>query len=103
MLALPGEKLMRLSFAVMMTLLAITGLVRLATAEDVRPPPWLDLFADAKQCSEAALTSYALSSADPAEKIAEMAFRKCSDKWSQAFDPVGKQMDASPEHQGAQE
>jgi hypothetical protein len=91
-----GEKLMRLSFAVMTTLLAMTGLVRLAIAEDVRPPPRLDPFADAKQCSEAALTSYALSSAEPAETIAEMAFRKCSDKWSQAVDPVGQQMDASP-------
>ena len=101
MLALPGEKLMRLSFAVMMTLLAITGLVRLATAEDVRHPPWLDLFADAKQCSEAALTSYALSSAEPAEKIAEMAFRKCSEKWSQAVEPLGKQMDANPARQEA--
>jgi hypothetical protein len=101
MLALPGEKLMRLSFAVMMTLLAITGLVRLATAEDVRPPPRLDLFTDAKQCSEAALTSYALSSAEPAEKIAEMAFRKCSDKWRQAVEPLGKQMDANPARQEA--
>jgi hypothetical protein len=87
----------------MTTLLAMTGLVRLAVAEDVRPPPRLDPVADAKQCSEAALTSYALSSAEPAEKIAEMAFRKCSDKWSQAVDPVGKQMDASPALQEAQE
>jgi hypothetical protein len=96
---------MRLRFAVMTTLLAMTGLVRLAVAEDVRPPPRhrLDPFADAKQCSEAGLTSYALSSAEPVEKIAEMAFRKCSDKWSQAVDPVGKQMDASPALQEAQE
>jgi hypothetical protein len=63
----------------------------------------LDPVADAKQCSEAALTSYALSSAEPAEKIAEMAFRKCSDKWSEAVDPVGQQMDASPAHKEAQE
>jgi hypothetical protein len=108
MLALPGEKFMRLSFAVMTTLLAMTGLVRSASAEDVRPPPRLDpliadLYADAKQCSEAALTSYALSSAEPAEKIAEMAFRKCSDKWSQAVEHVGKQMDASPDLKEAQE
>jgi hypothetical protein len=62
-----------------------------------------DPVADAKQCSEAALTSYALPSAEPAEKIAEMAFRKCSDKWRQAVDPVGKQMDANPALQEAQE
>jgi hypothetical protein len=98
-----GGKLMRLSFAVMTTLLAMTGLVRSAIAEDVRPPPGLDPFADAKQCSEAALTSYALSSAEPAEKIAEMAFRKCSDKWSRAVEPVGEQMDASPALKDAQE
>jgi hypothetical protein len=62
-----------------------------------------DPFADAKQCSEAALTSYALSSAEPAEKIAEIAFRKCSDKWSQAVDPVAQQMDASSARKEGQE
>jgi hypothetical protein len=63
----------------------------------------LDPVADAKRCSEVALTNYALSSTEPAEKIAEMAFRKCSDKWSQALDPIGKQMDANPTLQDAQE
>lgn len=52
--------------------------------------------ANAKQCSEDALNSYALSSSEPAEKIAEIAFRKCSDKWREALEPVGQQMDASP-------
>ena len=60
-----------------------------------------DPFADAKQCSEAALATYALSSAESAEKIAEMAFRKCADKWRQAFDPVGQEMDGKPPRRDA--
>ena len=80
----------------MKTLLALLTLAMTSAAS-------AQSLADAKQCSEAALTSYALSSAEPAEKIAEMAFRKCSDKWSEALDPVGKQMDANPELQEAQE
>ncbi|MET4493103.1 hypothetical protein [Bradyrhizobium sp. LA7.1] len=72
-------------------------------AEDVRPPARPDPFADAQQCSEAALNSYALSSAEPAEKIAETAFRKCADKWREAFEPVGQQMDASPALKEAQD
>jgi hypothetical protein len=44
-----------------------------------------------------------LSSAEPAEKIGEIAFQKCSEKWREAFDPVGKQMDASPALKEAQE
>jgi hypothetical protein len=75
----------------------------LALAMTARAASTLDPVADAKQCSEAALSNYALSSAEPAEKIAEMAFRKCSDKWREAFDPVGREMDASPTLKEAQE
>jgi hypothetical protein len=89
---------------ILLALLALALTTSAASAQsDVRPPPRLDPVADAKQCSEAALTSYALSSAEPAETIAEIAFRKCSDKWREAFDPVGKQMDASPALKEAQE
>jgi hypothetical protein len=63
----------------------------------------LDPVAGAKQCSEAALTTYALSSAEPAETIAETAFRKCSGKWREAFDRVAREMDASPALKEAQE
>lgn len=93
----------------LLSLLALASLVGAASsqslriAEDVRPPPRPDLFADAKQCSEAALNSYALSSAEPAEKIAEIAFRKCADRWREAFEPVGQQMDTSPAVREAQE
>ena len=37
----------------------------------------------AKQCSEIALRRYALSSTEPAEKVAEAAFDKCSNLWHQ--------------------
>jgi hypothetical protein len=80
---------------ILLTLLTLATLTGAASA--------LDPVADAKQCSEAALTSYALSSAEPAEKIAEMAFRKCSDKWRRAVEPVGQEMDASPVLKEAQE
>jgi hypothetical protein len=72
---------------ILLALLTLAMMTRAASA--------LDPVADAKQCNETALTSYALSSAEPAEKIAEMAFRKCSDKWREAFVLAGREMDAS--------
>ncbi|MET4067021.1 hypothetical protein ABID58_001804 [Bradyrhizobium sp. S3.2.6] len=83
------------SMKILLGLLTLAIMTRAASA--------LDSVADAKQCSEAALASYALTSAEPAEKIAEMAFRRCSDKWREAFDPVGREMDASPTLKEAQE
>lgn len=44
-----------------------------------------------------------MSSAEPAEKVAEMAFRKCAEKWREAFEPAGRQMDANPALKEAQE
>jgi len=48
------------------------------------------LRADALQCSNAALNQYALSSADPAEKVAEAAFEKCSDRWKEAAEALSR-------------
>jgi hypothetical protein len=67
---------MRLSAATATTLLGILCSVCTAAAEDA--------YSDALQCSEAALTRFALSSSDTAESIADMAFDKCSDKWELA-------------------
>jgi hypothetical protein len=94
---------MRLTFVMMTASLAVVALVRLAVAEDVKRPARPDPIADAQECSDAALNSYALSSAEPAEKIAEIAFRKCADQWREALEPVGQQMDASPALREAQE
>ena len=49
------------------------------------------LRADALQCSNAALNQYALSSADPAEKVAEAAFEKCSDRWKEAAEALSRE------------
>ncbi|MET4418314.1 hypothetical protein ABIB09_000694 [Bradyrhizobium sp. RT3a] len=80
------------------TIIAVAGLVLMTVAASAQSP-----LADAQQCSEAALNSYALSSAEPAEKIAEIAFQKCAERWRKAFEPVGQQMDANPAVREAQE
>jgi hypothetical protein len=49
---------------------------------------------DAFQCSEAALRRYALSSSEAAEKVADVAFEKCSDKWSRFAEISGKLVDS---------
>ncbi|MCK1671233.1 hypothetical protein [Bradyrhizobium sp. 150] len=49
-----------------------------------------DLTSDAIQCSKAALRQYALTTSEPAEKVADAAFGKCSEKWSQAADLAGR-------------
>jgi hypothetical protein len=43
-----------------------------------------DITSDAIRCSKAALKQYALATSDPAEKVADAAFEKCSEKWRQA-------------------
>jgi hypothetical protein len=63
-------------------ILLVTGVNR-ATAGDV-------LLADALQCSNATLNQYALSSTDPAEKVAEAAFEKCSDRWREAAEALSR-------------
>jgi hypothetical protein len=50
---------------------------------------------EAFQCSEAALTRYALLSSEAAEKVADVAFEKCSDKWTRYAEFSGKMMDSS--------
>jgi len=50
---------------------------------------------DAFQCSEAALRRYALLSSETAEKVADVAFEKCSDEWSRYAEFSGKLMDSS--------
>jgi hypothetical protein len=51
----------------------------------------------AQQCSEAALRRYALSSADPAEKVAEAAFDKCKEPWNRFAEALGRRVEASAE------
>ena len=55
------------------------------------------LIVDAMQCSESALRRYALSSADPAEKVTQAAFDKCIDLWRRYGESVGRRIDASAE------
>jgi hypothetical protein len=64
-------------------ILLVTSLNRATAAADA-------LLADALQCSNAALNQYALSSADPAEKVAEAAFEKCSDLWREAAEALSR-------------
>jgi hypothetical protein len=61
------------------------------------------LWAEAKKCSDDALRRYALSNAEPAEKVAAIAFEKCSDQWERAALANAKIMDASPVLKEAQE
>jgi len=44
------------------------------------------------------LRRYALSSADPAEKVAQAAFDKCIDLWRREGEAVGRKIDASAGH-----
>jgi hypothetical protein len=55
----------------------------------------LQLRETAQQCSEAALRRYALSSAEPAEKVAEAAFDKCKEHWNQFAAALGSRIEAS--------
>jgi hypothetical protein len=55
----------------------------------------------AQQCSETALRRYALSSADPAEKVAEAAFDKCKEPWNRFADALGGRVEASAESREA--
>jgi hypothetical protein len=55
----------------------------------------LQLRETAQQCSEAALRRYALSSADPAEKVAEAAFDKCKEPWNRFAEALGRRVEAS--------
>ena len=55
------------------------------------------LVAAAWQCSTAALNQYALSSPDPADKIVETAFEKCSDRWREAAEAGELERDNDPE------
>ena len=45
---------------------------------------------DAVRCSKAALRQYALATSEPAEKVADAAFDKCSEKWGQAVAELAK-------------
>lgn len=53
------------------------------------------LWVAAQQCSETALRRYALSSTEPAEKVAEAAFDKCKDLWQRPTEIEGPKLDAS--------
>jgi len=55
----------------------------------------LQLRETAQQCSETALRSFALSSAEPAEKVAEAAFDKCKEPWNRFAEAAGRRIDAS--------
>jgi hypothetical protein len=57
-------------------LLIAASIVLAAIADDA-------LWAEAKKCSDDALRRYALSNAEPAEKVAAIAFEKCSDQWGE--------------------
>jgi hypothetical protein len=53
------------------------------------------LWMAAQQCSETALRRYALSSTDPAEKVAEAAFEKCRELWRIPAEIEGREADTS--------
>jgi hypothetical protein len=57
----------------------------------------LQLRETAQQCSETALRRYALSSAEPAEKVAEAAFDKCKEPWNRFAEALGRRIEASAE------
>jgi hypothetical protein len=59
--------------------------------------------ADALQCSNSELERYALSSADPAEKVAEAAFEKCSDRWREVAEAWGRDQEGNPQLKVARE
>jgi hypothetical protein len=52
------------------------------------------LWNTANQCSEAALRRYALSSTEPAEKVAEAALDKCKGSWLRPAQTVGRRIEA---------
>jgi hypothetical protein len=81
---------MRTLILTSMTMVLITT----AHAQDTSLPGAIEqkLYADAKKCSAAAVKTYALSNAEPAEKVAEMAFEKCSEEWRKATDWTEKGM-----------
>lgn len=49
-----------------------------------------NIMSDALQCSKAALRQYALFTSEPAEKIADVAFDKCAEKWRKAAEAAGE-------------
>jgi hypothetical protein len=62
----------------------------------------LQLRETAQQCSETALRRYALSSAEPAEKVAEAAFDKCKEPWNRFAEALGRKIEASAKSMEAQ-
>jgi hypothetical protein len=55
------------------------------------------LWLAAQQCSEGALRRYALSSTDPAEKVAVAAFDKCEDMWEKIAELKASEIEAGAE------
>jgi hypothetical protein len=84
---------LRLVFAA--GLLALAGATS-ALCDELVVPQEQQLADLARQCSETALRRYALSSQDPAEKVAQAAFNKCSEQWGRLADVSGRRMDADP-------
>ena len=78
---------------VLITVILLVTSFNRASATDAPDP----LVAAAWQCSTAALNQYALSSPDPADKIVETAFEKCSDRWREAAEAGELERDNDPE------
>ena len=70
-----------------------------ATAQDTSPSTAIEheLYAQAMQCSEAALKRYSISSVELAETVARTAFDKCADEWQKAAEASGRRLDAKPD------
>jgi hypothetical protein len=69
----------------------VLGIVALGAALTGAPATAADnIISDAVRCSKAALRQYALTTSEPAEKVADAAFDKCSEKWGQAAELAGK-------------
>jgi 23S rRNA maturation mini-RNase III len=86
---------MRMKYAAVVLFLILSSIRPSISGDALYEAIAHEYIVDAFQCSETALRQYALSSSETAEKVADAAFEKCSDKWSKYAEFSGKSMDSS--------
>jgi hypothetical protein len=93
---------MRMKYAAVVLFLILSGIRPSISGDALNEAIAHEYSVDAFQCSETALRQYALSSSETAEKVADAAFEKCSDKWGRYAEFSGKIMESSAVSKEAQ-
>jgi hypothetical protein len=90
-----GRVVMRIARAAIILFVMLDSVRPSASGDTLNEGTAHDCAVAALQCSEVALRRYALSSSETAEKVADVAFEKCSDEWGRYAEFSGKSMDNS--------